>query len=350
MNRLVLALVFLCSLVSVLCCRGSYPTSAPAQPPAPVLVAPTQPMVVCPQITLSPTWPLPSLAPLTFPPPTPTPTESSWMCAPGTLDESMPSAGKNRQFRLHIPPSYRSDQPIPLIINLHGTGAYGEGQEQYTGMSSLADRESFIVVYPQGLGETPAWDLEPGEQNIDIAFIRDLISLLENRCAIDLTRIYATGMSNGGGMTNRLGCELSDRIAAIAPVVGAYAYFGVCPISRPVPVIAFHGDADESVPYEGTGSPELLNVVSGVFPPIYYWAATWALRDGCASRPAVISQKQGVLGEAWQGCKDGAEVILYTLAGAGHIWPGSRILPGEPSVINASELIWAFFEKHAISP
>ncbi len=124
--------------------------------------------------------------------------------------------------------------------------------------------------------------------------------------------------------------------------------FGICDTKRPLPVLAFHGTEDEIVPYEGSGAPESLNVSRGVWPPIPYWAATWALRDGCVSRPTVVSHKDNVLIETWQGCRDGVEVTLYTIEGGKHVWPGYINDIRKKSLFHASRIIWDFFKKYSL--
>jgi polyhydroxybutyrate depolymerase len=152
--------------------------------------------------------------------------------------------------------------------------------------------------------------------------------------SIDPARIYATGMSNGGRMVDRLGCELADRIAAIAPVA-ANAYGGPCDPSRPVPMLVIHGDADSVVPYEG----------SEYDPAVEDWVSGWATRNGCAADPA--EREASVETEAgeitihiqnWQDCDEDADVRLHTYEGWGHFWPGNM----------GAEVVWAFFTLHTL--
>lgn len=140
---------------------------------------------------------------------------------------------------------------MPLVNNLHGFTPNAAEQERLSGMSAKADEVGFIVVYPEALGNSQAWHVGPGAQGAaDVEFIRDLIRHLKSQWSIDPGRIYATGISNGGGMVHRLACDLSDVIAAIAPVSGAYLFSKSCQPTWPVPVVAFHGTADQIVPYE----------------------------------------------------------------------------------------------------
>jgi polyhydroxybutyrate depolymerase len=265
--------------------------------------------------------------------------ESEGDVSPGDYVEEIASGGQTREYRLHVPPSYRPGQPMPLIINLHGYNSNAAQQEHVSGMSAKADEAGFIVAYPEGLGSPQSWHFGPGAAAAaDLEFIRALISHLQEQLSIDSARIYATGISNGAQMSNRLGCDLSDVIAAIGPVSGGYPPSDDCNPVRPVPVVAFHGTADKLIPYEGKGRL-LLSAPE--------WAATWAARNGCDPTPAVTFQHGEVKGETWDNCQDGADVTLYTIEGRGHSWPGSDMPPEITTQdIDATDVIWEFFAAH----
>ena len=180
-------------------------------------------------------------------------------CVPGTTDEQIFSVGQARQYRLHVPPGYRPDNPVPLVLAFHGAGSTGAVFESYSGLSALADQAGYLVVYPQGLGDLSNWDTMPNSR--DVHFVRDLLDSLEARCSIDPKRVFATGHSRGGGMADRLGCELSDRLAAIGPISGDYASSADCSPTRPVAVVAFHGTLDPAIPYNGFGLPGEIHEV-----------------------------------------------------------------------------------------
>lgn len=256
--------------------------------------------------------------------------------------QTLVSGGVERTYLLHLPPNVDA-APRALILSLHGYTATAAEQERLDGLGSLADEKGFIVVYPQGLGEPPGWRVGPLEAgDDDLAFLSDLIDDLASRYPIDPRRIYATGISNGGGMVDRLGCRMADRIAAIAPVSGAYLFSGDCQPARPMPVLAFHGTGDDIVPYQGEGR---------ALPPIRDWAEAWAQRDGCRSGPTVTLQQGAATVERWADCQGDSEVQLVTIDGGGHWWPGADFSPGIPRPtddIDASAMIWAFFEKHQL--
>ena len=256
-----------------------------------------------------------SVAPET---PSPAVTED---CARGDYSSEFESGGQTRQYLLHVPATYEPEEPAALVLVFHGAGISAERFVDYTRFSRVADREGFLIVYPQGQGpkEEAYWDTSPGSR--DVEFINDLIDHLQNRCHIDPNRIYASGHSNGGGMVNRLACELADRIAAVGPVSGAYSS-GACSPSRPIPVFAIHGTADPIVPYDGI--PE--------------WASVWAQRNNCDPEPMMVDRNVLISEMQWKNCREGADVILYTIVDLGHDWTHD--------LINIGETIWNFFELH----
>jgi polyhydroxybutyrate depolymerase len=199
---------------------------------------------------------------------------------------SVDADGSRRQALVHAPTSSASGGPFPVVLVFHGLGDAAQDVEDQTGFSKKADQAGFVTVYPQALGDPARWDIAGSS---DTAFIDALLNILEKDTCVDPTRIYATGMSMGGGMVNALGCRLSKRIAAIAPVSGLYGpgWEGACAPSRPMPVVAFHGVLDPIVPYAGrpitdpegrtAGDPPVIAVES--------WAAGWATRNHCDPDP-----------------------------------------------------------------
>ena len=257
----------------------------------------------------------------------------------GTSLGTLTSSGEQRRYRLHIPPNAATGLPLPLVINLHGYNSNAEQQESVSQMSAKADAAGFVVVYPEGLGDPQSWHFGTGAEGAaDVQFMRDLVESLEHQLAIDPQRIYVTGISNGAAMSYRLICSFADTAAAFALVSGGYPPFPECQPARPIPVVVFHGTADQLLPYEG--HPPLML-------PVHQWVEQWAGRNGCAATPNVILQRGDVTGEAWQECSAGADVLLYTINGKGHSWPGSR-MPARITTrdINATDVIWDFFVAH----
>lgn len=257
---------------------------------------------------------------------------------PGNHYATISSGDYDRFFIIHIPPEYQSGVAIPVVFNFHGRTSNAFDQQRYAGFDFAADKYNFIVVYPQAMGAPTTWEDLPIESEVDdVRFIHELILYLEKNLNIDSQRIYATGISNGGGMVNRLACDLADKFAAVASVAGAYYYWDICEPSRPIPVLAFHGKKDNIIPFEGTQSDEFVEL-----PNILEWAAAWAERNGC-SREAVQSSDAGIINrDAWENCIDGADVILYSLTLEGHHWP----LGVFEETKSANDIIWEFFLAH----
>jgi polyhydroxybutyrate depolymerase len=263
---------------------------------------------------------------------------------------------------VHVPPSYDSEKPIPVVLALHGAAMNGDMMVDFTGLNETADAKGFVVVYPDGTGLGPLFTWNAGgfvegfgSRRDDVAFIRTLIEDLEKVVNVDVHRIFATGMSNGGMMCYRLAAEMSDRIAAIAPVAGTMAKEDVTP-KQHVSVIHFHGTQDTLVPFDVDRKKLTLLRLKSVEDSIQ----TWARLDGIEGppQPAAVISKPGeemtVTRLEYGPGADGAEVILITIEGGGHTWPGQvppvKFLGKSAMNISANELMWSFFEKHARKP
>ena len=264
----------------------------------------------------------------------------SFLAMPGHADELKPgdyelavTVGQREcTYLLHLPPTNDGKRSLPLVIKvlLHGGGGNAEGAARMTGFSEKADKEGFVVAYPNGSGrlKTRLLTWNSGnccgyamDQDIDdVGFIRVLIDELMKTRAIDPKRAYVTGMSNGGMMTYRLGCDLSDKIAAIAPVAGALNVEN-CEPANPVSVIIFHGTADEHVLYNGGEPIRKVDRHSRVDKAVSHAVSFWVKHDGCSQTPQ-RSEKGNIRTEIYGGGKDGAEVVLATRSTAS--WPRTR--------------------------
>lgn len=263
-----------------------------------------------------------------------------------SANETIVSGGLKRMYRLHVPLDYRAFVKYTLVLNFHGHGSNALKQERLTGMSRLADQDTFLVAYPQGTigpdGRT-GWNTGPWNYPHvdDIGFTNDLITQVEATFCVNPQSIYATGFSNGGGFTNVLACKLASRIAAFAIVSGGmHPVSGGCQVAQPVPLLEIHGTADRTVPYNG-------NPANDSEPPLQQWLKGWARRDGCAPTPSIFLRQQRVLGERWSACKGNVTITHYRITGGVHTWP--RITRAKPNadgnVLDATKVVWQFFKN-----
>ena len=259
------------------------------------------------------------------------------------------SAGERRAYLLYVPPAYHPTVPSPLVISLHGFAEWPAHQMQISGWNELADEFGFLVVYPSGTGLPWRWRTQ-GPESPDVAFISDLIDHLADRYNLDRNRVYVNGLSNGGGMSYLLACTLSERIAAVGSVAGAYLLpLERCNPARVVPVIAFHGTADPIVPFDGGPSAAF----DYDFPVIPTWMTAWAARNGCAEPPLALPARGDVTGIHYPRCRDGAAFTFYTVHNGGHSWPGGGSLPqfivgSTNRDIRATRLMWEFFRQYTL--
>ena len=265
--------------------------------------------------------------------------------------------GLQRSYLLRLPSAYDGVDPLPLVIAMHGGFGSGAQLEQQSQLSAKAEDEGFIVVYPDGVasnlgirtwnaGGCCGYAMNNGID--DVGFINALLDSLLTTYAIDGQRVYATGMSNGGFMSYRLACELSERIAAIAPV-SASMTIDVCQPDRPMPVLGMHSYLDESVPYLGgigTGVSDHYNS------PQDSVQTAFALHADCSVLNDTVQNDADLTLVRWHGCDCGHEMLLYMTHDGGHSWPGGLQTGGfadPPSqVIDANDLMWDFFQQYTL--
>jgi polyhydroxybutyrate depolymerase len=268
---------------------------------------------------------------------------------------SIVSSGLERTYLLHVPAKYDPRKPTALVLSFHGAGLWGRAQRDMSRWDEVADDEGFIVAYPSGLGSRGirVWHEDPRDPNArDNRFVADLIDTLRARYNIDSTRIYANGLSNGGGMSFGLSCTLSDRIAAVGLVGSAQTSpWESCRDTTPVPMINFHGTDDRFAAYRGGKSWVLPH--GEVFPSQVLWTAKWAKRNRCASGPVDSTVTSDVTRRSYSRCANGADVVLYTIIDGGHTWPGGGPMPAwfagsTTHTIEASRIMWRFFADHPL--
>ncbi len=275
----------------------------------------------------------------------------------GETTRTFNHGGLERSYILYIPASVNGSRPVPLVFVFHGGTGNAETAIRMSGFNGVADRNGFAVVYPNGTGRLSddillTWNGGTccgyaQEKNVDdVGFVRAIVTDLQSRMPVDPKRIFATGMSNGGILSHRLGCEAADLLAAIAPVSGTLN-FTPCNPSRTISVIEFHGTADEHIPYDGGFGPKSLVHVN--FASVKYSIGFWISADGCNPQPQTDTLDT-IRHEIWTGCAGSTSVELYTIIGGGHAWPGgSGGLPDSDqptTVISATQLIWEFFAAH----
>jgi len=280
-----------------------------------------------------------------------------------------------RTYWLHVPPSYDGSEAVPLVIVLHGATGFSlknplwffrsSWMENYTEFSKKADEEGFIVLYPNAKFDfyTSGFDYNygyapgsPPKFVDDVGFLRALIDKMKQDYMINSSRIYVTGISDGGAMTYSAGAYFSDTVAAIAPVAGTIGgcfslendtFYQIPTPANPVSVIVFHGTNDSLLPYEGGGDWNLSSVNESI--------AFWVEHNGCDPTPEINTSESGkIIRRTYTNGENGTEVVLYTTVGGEHWWPGNPWIssPGSPWLIDtiqeisATDLIWEFFEAH----
>ena len=275
--------------------------------------------------------------------------------------QSLSVQGQERFFLVRTPRTAPAPASgLPLVLVLHGGGGNADNAEKMTGFTAKARQENFIVAYPEGTGRFKhallTWNAghccgPAMQQRVDdVGFIRALIARMVSEYGVDPKRVYVTGMSNGAMMAHRLGIELSDRIAAIAPVVGTLFGNETKPPNA-VAALMINGRLDRNVPDEGgapggrfanawDGAPTLPALAQGSF---------WAAVNGCQPDPQTSTS--GAVTRSRYLCANERDVELLLLADNGHAWPGGRAGTARADVpstaIDATDAIWRFFNSHA---
>jgi polyhydroxybutyrate depolymerase len=272
-----------------------------------------------------------------------------------TIDGSIMHDGIQRDYILYIPAIYDGNTDVPLVLNFHGFGSNANEQMHYGDFRDIADTEGFLLVHPEGTlsNGDQFWNVGfPGSTSTidDVGFTEALIDELSTLYAIDLDRVYATGMSNGGFMSFLLACQLSEKIAAVASVTGSMTQdtFNDCNAQHPTPVLQIHGTSDSVVPYDGdiTWTLSIVDVFS-----------FWMNYNNCDTNPIITTfpdiytlDGSTVDHFVYSGGDNGVTTEHLKVIGGGHTWPGSAFnFPGTNYDINASMKIWQFFSRFDIN-
>lgn len=298
--------------------------------------------------------------------------------------------GLQRKFIIYLPDAYDQQHEYPLVLAIHGGGGTAEGSIHYFELSQKANEENFVIVYPEGIGipilgkSFGSWNggncCGPALKNNvdDVGFIRKMIEQIEGDFRIDPKRIYATGMSNGAIMSYALACELSDKIAAIAPV-GSIGHYKECRQKYPVPVLHIHGVDDPCAVYEGCTncqgcSAKFMKSMGFKFKEnrmdvesVTSFLDKHRQINGCSETKREIFKNKGATCFEYQNCDNNADVVLCSVEGLGHTWPGRTSYSAKScdfrpngflckswinavgklnQDINANDMIWEFFKNH----
>lgn len=276
--------------------------------------------------------------------------------APGDYRLRLTHDGAERQFRLHIPATYRDGQPTPLVFAFHGGGGNMDIQadDRYYGLTAKSEQAGFIVVFPNGYsrlrGKLATWNAgnccgaARDKGSDDVGFVRVLLQRLQAGLSIDAGRVFATGMSNGAMMSYRLACEMPGSFRAIAAVAGT-DNTRQCAPDKAVSVLHIHARDDELVLFNGGAGRQSDQVTDFVAVPDSM--AKWARLNGCRASPEPLFAPPGATCEAWPGCRNGVRVQLCVTETGGHSWPGGQKprSHGKPpsSALQATDVIWEFF-------
>jgi polyhydroxybutyrate depolymerase len=291
--------------------------------------------------------------------------------APGNHAITVKHGHGERSAIVHVPPRAPERRALSLILNFHGGGGHGANQQEYSLLDKLADRETFITVYANGTGRFGnrllTWNAGTccGYAVVngidDVGFIRALLARVAQLVPIERRRVYATGLSNGGMMAHRLAAETTDLVAAVAPVAGAMVLADIR-THRAVPIMHIHSVDDPRALYGGGVGPPFPFTKNQVFHPnVEQMIARWVKHNGCLAEPRVGEQRSDkdarghtAARHVFPNCRDGAEVVLWKLTGAGHVWPGGkqrvmeRLLGPSTDIIDANDEMWTFFKRFSL--
>ena len=265
----------------------------------------------------------------------------------GSSQRTIESGGQLRHYLIHVPPGYDGSTKTPVVLLFHGLGGTPQGVIDTTSMATLADKHNTILVAPLARGRVTEWDFRTpiSKPTSDLAFVRNLVKEVKSEACVDASRVYATGFSNGSVLALALACDGTTKFAAYGAVSGPF-WNDSCRGAPPASIIYFHGLRDKVVPYAGA------DTVIGPLPPVNDVMASWAAHDSCPAASATTTVSQHVRHFTWKSCKDRSDVNVYVVDNGGHRWPGGKPYPsGRVSgvmtqEIDASTLIWRFFEQH----
>jgi polyhydroxybutyrate depolymerase len=270
---------------------------------------------------------------------------------------------QGRKVLVHLPTGFDAAKPAPLVLAFHGGGGHAEymADDEKYGLQRKADEAGFVVAFPNGYSKLPGgkfatWNAggccgDARDRNVDdVGFARAVVTAIKGRYRIDATRVFATGMSNGGMLSHRLACEAADVFRAVASVAGTDATANCMP-SKPISVLHIHARDDDHVLFNGGAGAGAFRDESKVldFPSVPDTISRWVQRDHCAAPPQRTLDRPGAYCETYNGCAGGARVQLCVTDTGGHSWPGAdsvrRGKPAASRALDANDVIWRFFEQ-----
>jgi polyhydroxybutyrate depolymerase len=259
---------------------------------------------------------------------------------PGTSTLTLEHEGEMREYRVYVPAGVDLGRPAPLVLNWHGLTSEASAQQVYSQADEVAAERGYLVAYPQGLGRSFNGGSccsnlgQPAHQADDVGFGRAIVDALAERICIDRRRVYSTGMSNGGYMSEWNACQAADLYAAVAPVSAMGLMQQGCAPSRPIPLLAFNGTNDSLVSYAGSQAS----------------ITQWLARNGCEGEPQRTNYGPSYC-DAWTECTAGVEVVHCTITEMGHCWPGNPIalpgfcMDGGLDHMHATPMLFDFFDR-----
>ena len=278
---------------------------------------------------------------------------------PGDYVFTVVHDGLARKYRVHVPTGYDPATPAPVLFALHGGGGNMDYQanDQRYGLISTSEREGFIAVFPNGYsklrsGKFATWNAgaccgDARDKNIDdVGFIRRVVDDVTGKLNVDRNRFFAAGMSNGGMMSYRLACELSDTFSAIAAVAGT-DNTTTCQPKKPMAILHIHAKNDDHVLFNGGAGPGAFRDESKItqFTSVPATVSKWVASSRCNPTPKRILEKPGAYCDLYSPCQANVSVQLCVTDTGGHSWPGGTKPRSESpsSAISANDVMWKFF-------
>lgn len=279
--------------------------------------------------------------------------------------QDVAAGGPDRWFLLTVPPNHDGKTPLPLVFDFHGLMEGAQVHSAMTGFSDLANREGFVVAFPNGTGNPVHWNANLDPSNPDLAYFDAMLDQLGRQLCIDTSRVYSTGLSYGAIMTSTLACVRTEKLAAVAPVDGVQMMDGCHPDAK-IPMQAMHGTADPLLSFNGGLGSAVSGLLQGQLTEnnpgttVPYdlngegypkTVAAWAALNGCDPKPTDTNVTANVVRRVYTCPPDGV-VEFWIALGGGHAWPGSEFSKSIEKVVgpttfdyNATETIWEFFKR-----